>query len=154
MACSLQASLKISYLEVRFTLEMHSVFIEWKYSYPAVSIDNRYTRDFLFQVLSYCGRLPSRIQRMFWIESDIIVTNGKRFLVLFCSPYHYGGPAISLTYYSIHHLAYGLWGFPAKRRDLSCWLSALNTFSLLFKRVVLELNLYLYPKTRYRVPSI
>ena len=52
----------ISYLGVRFALDMLSVLIGGKCSYPAVPFwDNWYTRDFLFQVLSYCGRLPSKI---------------------------------------------------------------------------------------------
>src|SRR3989339_200288 len=42
---------------------MHSVLIKGRCSYPAVPFwDNWYTRDLLFQVLSYCGRLPSKIQ--------------------------------------------------------------------------------------------
>ena len=50
-------------LEVCFILYMLSVFITKKYSYPALQFyHNWYTRDFLCQVLSYCGRILSRIQ--------------------------------------------------------------------------------------------
>ncbi len=41
-------SIGIPYLGVRFALDMLSVLIEWKCSYPAMPLrDNRYTRDFL-----------------------------------------------------------------------------------------------------------
>ena len=41
-------TIRISYLRVRFALDMLSVLIVWKCSYPALLLwNNRYTRDFL-----------------------------------------------------------------------------------------------------------
>lgn len=55
---------------------MLSALILWEYSYPTMPeiSDNWYTRDSPFQVLSYCGKIPSSIERMHRIETDNYVT--------------------------------------------------------------------------------
>jgi len=101
----------ISNLRAGFPLEMLSAVILKKHSYPALPLIGTTGTPAVSSPRSSrtVGESLQKSKRMLWIESDIIVTClGKRFLVFFCSPYHYEGPTISLTYFAVHHPAYGL----------------------------------------------